>query len=171
MRGGNASAQLFAKLRLGLSPHARGKRRPFWFWPAVMGPIPACAGETIFSACPLPRPGAYPRMRGGNRLSVPAKRIKSGLSPHARGKRRQAIKISHGLGPIPACAGETPMRSGKPQTPRAYPRMRGGNCHHYGRRVTRRGLSPHARGKLSEAPRLMARTGPIPACAGETYPS
>ncbi len=50
---------------------------------------------------------AYPRMRGGNRLTL------------------QTLRLS--IGPIPACAGETNITGKDACGEGAYPRMRGGN--------------------------------------------
>ena len=51
---------------VGLSPHARGRRRKRHRFRAAHGPIPACAGETDLDDGTPPASRAYPRMRGGD---------------------------------------------------------------------------------------------------------
>ncbi len=127
MRGGNFRKIHAAWSRSGLSPHARGKHSASRWNKHHAGPIPACAGETDDFVKRHDFPWAYPRMRGGNGLSVQRCRSRWGLSPHARGKH-VGVRDLHGKqGPIPACAGET-RRVRQPRSLRgAYPRMRGGN--------------------------------------------
>ncbi len=152
----------------GLSPHARGKLSNQTALDALAGPIPACAGETARSARCAALAGAYPRMRGGNFEPVLGVGLDGGLSPHARGKHAlRAVELA-GVGPIPACAGETAQHRWLTIPPGAYPRMRGGNFIVDGESRTLTGLSPHARGKLVFHADQGTKKGPIPACAGET---
>ena len=91
-----------------------------------------------------------------------------GLSPLARGKLA-FVGVGKTLGgPIPAGAGETRSRSGRPRLSRAYPRWRGGNTRTRCASRRRAGLSPLARGKLRSRRRPLRFAGPIPAGAGET---
>ncbi len=68
MRGGNRCYWWRNQLGRGLSPHARGKLPNCKACGIVVGPIPACAGETLARFAPRLAFGAYPRMRGGNFL-------------------------------------------------------------------------------------------------------
>ncbi len=147
MRGGNTELPIYKKGCEGLSPHARGKRGLKARGNREIGPIPACAGETLPVAQQYAAVRAYPRMRGGNLDGIGKQGGGWGLSPHARGKRLMGLIASVILGPIPACAGETPPPAAGEVVERAYPRMRGGNLIQGGGRTSKKGLSPHARGK------------------------
>ena len=171
MRGGNRDTRGMKRLGEGLSPHARGKLVITELDRIMLGPIPACAGETLGVGRVLLGLGAYPRMRGGNRHQRLCVRWHSGLSPHARGKQTVVTNQLVEEGPIPACAGETCGAFGGIRKARAYPRMRGGNSWASTRARYCAGLSPHARGK--QVVHLVGQVdrGPIPACAGETWQS
>ncbi len=86
-------------------------------------------------------------MRGGNLADNGFIHFVAGLSPHARGKQAEFIADGSDEGPIPACAGETPLPLKPGRALPAYPRMRGGNPENQLGRHEGRGLSPHARGK------------------------
>jgi hypothetical protein len=89
-------------------------------------PIPACAGETR-SLAPLGRPiRADPRACGGNLTRNLAISTSTGRSPRVRGK--QVLKHGRplGVGPIPACAGETIMERIGTRSRKADPRVCGG---------------------------------------------
>ena len=137
---------------------------------APFGPIPACAGETKGFMQLFFMVWAYPRMRGGNIICAFVIWFLQGLSPHARGKRFDSVLGGFPQRPIPACAGETMAMVITSVVLAAYPRMRGGNSRSW--RATRlaMGLSPHARGKQAPVFRVRDSNGPIPACAGETFP-
>ncbi len=171
MRGGNARRHQRASSRPGLSPHARGKPHETLGCGPDAGPIPACAGETRSEWGSQPHQRAYPRMRGGNFFSASWRSRSAGLSPHARGKLKTLVTGSCTMGPIPACAGETSDGDACQESPRAYPRMRGGNPANPLLCSTAGGLSPHARGKRGAVMRHKLHDGPIPACAGETLSS
>ncbi len=74
----------------------------------VIGPIPAYAGETESGPGRFAAPGAYPRIRGGNRGFAREPVGGAGLSPHTRGKLFALATEFSAIGPIPAYAGETP---------------------------------------------------------------
>ncbi len=171
MRGGNSRAKLTLLVRVGLSPHARGKHSLRFMMYLFSGPIPACAGETTRCSRRLPMAWAYPRMRGGNVAERHEKRRSWGLSPHARGKPDPEGLARFAFGPIPACAGETASIFARMARAWAYPRMRGGNFPKMICGFVFEGLSPHARGKPEPWGRYGHALRPIPACAGETAKS
>ena len=90
-----------------------------------------------------------------------------GLSPRARGNRLDNITLMAKNGPIPAGAGEPWRRSRGPTARRAYPRGRGGTANKRALGVSRKGLSPRARGNPGAAEGADDQAGPIPAGAGE----
>ena len=139
------------------------------FREALRGPIPAGAGETSARATARRRPRAYPRWRGGNAVVVEYETGIKGLSPLARGKPDLGAVGHVRGGPIPAGAGETARARRRAAGMGAYPRWRGGNGGERLALADQRGLSPLARGKLAQLPRLAGAAGPIPAGAGETH--
>ena len=94
----------------------------------------------------------------------------NGLSPHGRGKRCQNPFCTICLWSIPARAGETCRQSEQRKPFQVYPRTGGGNRWTGGLRRSDRGLSPHGRGKPTEAAPDTPPPGSIPARAGETAP-
>ena len=72
--------------------------------------IPACAGEPRQKGIATNMVKVYPRVCGGTRCAASALLSASGLSPRVRGNRAvlrvRGIGGFHGLGSIPACAGE-----------------------------------------------------------------
>ena len=135
--------------------------------PPVCGGNPACAGTTLMCPAELradPRvcggnpvqmiqemghQQADPRVCGGNADMIRNGYPSEGRSPRVRGKRLDNRIGGTGLGPIPACAGETTIKTIFLHTERADPRVCGGNP-----------------GCWSSRSRWPGR--PIPACAGET---
>ncbi len=107
VRGGNVGGGACQNQGRGLSPRARGKQMLCKFTGLVLGPIPACAGETADRAVTPESMRAYPRVRGGNSASPVNTSAGPGLSPRARGKRKRGDARAEHPGPIPACAGET----------------------------------------------------------------
>ncbi len=152
----------------GSSPHARGTRVACDPSPAILGIIPACAGNTEAPLSRGGRPGDHPRMRGEHSLVRMARVAVRGSSPHARGtppSRRLALGYS---GIIPACAGNTRYLLLAFLPPRDHPRMRGEHEPGPPWPISWLGSSPHARGTLSGASRDDKVRGIIPACAGNT---
>ena len=93
-----------------------------------------------------------------------------GLSPRARGNRDFAGLADPGLGTIPACAGEPLTAQNAANSPRDYPRVRGGTWVRVELRYGNKGLSPRARGNLGLLLGHHLDAGTIPACAGEPFP-
>ena len=151
----------------GLSPLTRGNLVLPRVGRAVLGPIPAHAGEPIEVIFALVMIRAYPRSRGGTDPvnTVPSRVL--GLSPLTRGNQAKAKASAEASGPIPAHAGE-PSRPGISRCRRtAYPRSRGGTGCTLLLPFAGRGLSPLTRGNhfMTDTPKPWR--GPIPAHAGE----
>ena len=91
----------------GLSPRVRGKPAPPPEGGRRIGSIPACAGETAVSRFPYDSRAVYPRVCGGNIMTVHSFSSAQGLSPRVRGKRRIPRRPAAPERSIPACAGET----------------------------------------------------------------
>ena len=116
----------------------------------------------------MPRKRVYPRLCGGNVVINQRQVGLGGLSPLVRGKQGPRTHQTPPTGSIPACAGETPVVGVVYERPGVYPRLCGGNAHGKSGRGPAWGLSPLVRGKLGYLGKTLARTGSIPACAGET---
>ena len=112
----------------GRSPRVRGRRSVHNARGSNVGPIPACAGETVSGHIAPLGTTADPRVCGGD--SKPSIRILSGWgrSPRVRGRRLRRHAIEHPERPIPACAGETGIPAKAFGKPRADPRVCGGDC-------------------------------------------
>ena len=109
----------------GLSPLARGNqnRNLQFFW--HHGPIPARAGQPRAFRIHNRRSRAYPRSRGATRCYSLIDLGTQGLSPLARGNRREKAHCVAGWGPIPARAGQPGRNTRVRPRKRAYPRSRG----------------------------------------------
>ena len=90
-----------------------------------------------------------------------------GLSPLARGNRRDHVDRLAPAGPIPAGAGQPCAPSARPTRTRAYPRWRGATHLHVQSPTGCAGLSPLARGNLRPELAGKGLRGPIPAGAGQ----
>ena len=168
MGGGNALEVNRAPRRKGLSPRGRGKLDSNSQGSAGSGSIPAWAGETRVDRSPPAPRGVYPRVGGGNPVSVCIDRCSGGLSPRGRGKHPKKSKACRIKGSIPAWAGET-LHSVQPRIARkVYPRVGGGNRRIETTNQNLRGLSPRGRGKRGVCCGGGNRRGSIPAWAGET---
>ena len=110
---------------------------------------------------------AYPRERGGTVLLSPVGVCPMGLSPRTRGNPHAPGRGLQLRGPIPANAGEPPMRCCAWAGARAYPRERGGTQVTNWVTVRVPGLSPRTRGNPESGVVGPFRPGPIPANAGE----
>ena len=155
----------------GLSPRVRGNLHPSSFGVAVRGPIPACAGEPRSAPRSGGWPWAYPRVCGGT-LGHQTQLVQAyGLSPRVRGNRLQGRHPIRPPGPIPACAGEPPALRHAAGLGLSYPRVCGGTSQAGSRITCPPGLSPRVRGNRAAASSVGVGFGPIPACAGEPWPS
>ena len=188
-RGGASTHSHVADAPAGLSPRTRGSRARQAGLRPCRGPIPADAGEPAWRKSRRGPSGAYPRGRGGAQIEADAARTAEGLSPRTRGSRLQRQQAGGDHGPIPADAGEPPVRIARAGLGWAYPRGRGGagvtrqfcmrlRAYPRGRGgavmtpLCRRGplgLSPRTRGSLEEGVSEITDKGPIPADAGEPH--
>ena len=107
-------------------------------------------------------------MRGEHDPSRTGECACGGSSPHARGTRRNVKERRDPCGIIPACAGNTLTYCGDHLTDGDHPRMRGEHSCVGGQGEVFTGSSPHARGTRGSFRITRARTGIIPACAGNT---
>ncbi len=81
---------------IGLSPLARGTHHNKFVRVSQDRFIPAGAGNTGYPARYTRSKPVYPRWRGEHKASVFTNSIKSGLSPLARGTRRQRQRFFYG---------------------------------------------------------------------------
>ena len=151
----------------GLSPPARGSRHLERCSHAVIGPIPARAGEPGTPARCSTSSSAYPRPRGGAVVIAQGEVELVGLSPPARGSPRSRAGFPPVVRPIPARAGEPSRPATAHSKDSAYPRPRGGAASGIENRRHQIGLSPPARGSHCHSKAAPARPRPIPARAGE----
>ena len=112
---------------------------------------------------------AHPRSRGEHTRPTPKGWVFSGSSPLARGTLPRQMNHSASIGLIPARAGNTEMFAPDQTDTRAHPRSRGEHGINSIRSGTCQGSSPLARGTHSANPFGPARTGLIPARAGNTW--
>ena len=90
----------------GLSPHLRGSLTHAQHFAVRDGPIPAPAGEPIYSSISHTARWAYPRTCGGAGVIRTTPWAAMGLSPRLRGSRHRRGRSGRREGPIPAPAGE-----------------------------------------------------------------
>ena len=167
MCGGTRQGSSFRLSVLGLSPRVRGNRARAAGDRAMIGSIPACAGEPGRPARSRCDPGVYPRVCGGTSTTGGLRWVILGLSPRVRGNHLQDRLVLGADGSIPACAGEP---SGSPCCTAAawvYPRVCGGTFRAKSIWWQDTGLSPRVRGNRSPNPPGIQPDGSIPACAGE----
>ncbi len=91
---------------LGLSPRVRGSHLALDGVEALLGSIPAGAGEPSSGMTRLRRSRVYPRGCGGARTWPIRARSSGGLSPRVRGSRVRGHAAPGAVGSIPAGAGE-----------------------------------------------------------------
>ncbi len=107
-------------------------------------------------------------MRGGIPEVPPRRATTKGLSPRARGNRRESCCGGNCDRSIPACAGESHPHTQSVPRDEVYPRVRGGIRWRVLRWSRYRGLSPRARGNRDHVRIRLPVGGSIPACAGES---
>ncbi len=167
-RGELFCALAFCWLSRGLSPLARGTLCRCQHCWRVIRFIPAGAGNTVPRIISLSSSTVYPRWRGEHSASLMPIIGLGGLSPLARGTRRQRIVRLPLHRFIPAGAGNTSTLSITTDREPVYPRWRGEHKIHIDKHRVCIGLSPLARGTLyyNRWTRYGARF--IPAGAGNT---
>ncbi|EIH02260.1 hypothetical protein EC50588_3093 [Escherichia coli 5.0588] len=132
--------------------------------------IPAGAGNTLPLSALLARNTVYPRWRGEHRSSHYFPFFFDGLSPLARGTRRQRIVRLPLHRFIPAGAGNTSTLSITTDREPVYPRWRGEHWQNKHRGTRGAGLSPLARGTPGVERQMTEKERFIPAGAGNTSP-
>ncbi len=130
--------------------------------------IPAGAGNTVPRIISLSSSTVYPRWRGEHSASLMPIIGLGGLSPLARGTRRQRIVRLPLHRFIPAGAGNTKFILINTAFVSVYPRWRGEHFTTIGGHATAHGLSPLARGTQIWGAPLMKSKRFIPAGAGNT---
>ena len=166
----------------GLSPLARGTL-PYRLPDIIfLRFIPAGAGNTYKTRTHPPRGAVYPRWRGEHSTATPVANGARGLSPLARGTRRDYSKEDAGDRFIPAGAGNTgsvcgSIAGGAGNTvdgeffiagAPVYPRWRGEHDRLRHLAVADQGLSPLARGTPRQKVNAAKNERFIPAGAGNT---
>ena len=109
----------------GLSPRVRGSPTSEDLAYALIGPIPACAGQPPFGLIRTFAIGAYPRVCGAAYTRATFFRNRKGLSPRVRGSPHRFTLSPATVGPIPACAGQPRLLPRQLRQSRAYPRVCG----------------------------------------------
>ena len=132
--------------------------------------IPAGAGNTLPLSALLARNTVYPRWRGEHRSSHYFPFFFDGLSPLARGTRRQRIVRLPLHRFIPAGAGNTGKTNIGVRVVPVYPRWRGEHSIRRFCSSSDAGLSPLARGTPGVERQMTEKERFIPAGAGNTSP-
>ncbi len=169
-RGELFCALAFCWLSRGLSPLARGTLCRCQHCWRVIRFIPAGAGNTVPRIISLSSSTVYPRWRGEHSASLMPIIGLGGLSPLARGTRRQRIVRLPLHRFIPAGAGNTSTLSITTDREPVYPRWRGEHPNGSALSYPQIGLSPLARGTLTEVMVETQNFRFIPAGAGNTAP-
>ena len=146
-RGENRWGRGFGAREAGSSPLTRGKLR----WPQGQAVkcrlIPAHAGKTLVPTLPGVFPGAHPRSRGENHMTMLRWAMRAGSSPLTRGKRIPGRPQLRANRLIPAHAGKTTQVNVSHFTYPAHPRSRGENVVYCLPASAVAGSSPLTRGK------------------------
>ena len=153
----------------GLSPRVRGNLTGVHTVGRILGSIPARAGEPYRRRPGSPSGRVYPRACGGTVHICQSETFSGGLSPRVRGNLYRAPADRHGLGSIPARAGEPSGNGFWLAGIGVYPRACGGTFTHDIAMWELEGLSPRVRGNLDLHQCRMHLQGSIPARAGEPF--
>ena len=167
--GGTPYGQRILLTHNGLSPRVRGNPARTRGYLIAFGSIPACAGEPAAGIFRWVGDEVYPRVCGGTRSGLAARRSACGLSPRVRGNP-QGVEGTHTPhGSIPACAGEPQPCPFLQVLCEVYPRVCGGTRPSCATEHSAQGLSPRVRGNLDRNLLHIERHRSIPACAGEPH--
>ena len=133
---------------VGSSPRVRGTQCERQFIAAVLGIIPACAGNTIWLIRAPYTDRDHPRVCGEHygRYSLPTASV--GSSPRVRGTPTAVPTSRRRLGIIPACAGNTLALFVACVLERDHPRVCGEHPPLFHLRLAGSGSSPRVRGTL-----------------------
>ena len=185
--GATTRNQIYNLIHEGLSPRVRGNHRATRAIRLGQGPIPARAGQPVDVLRPAPGDGpiparagqphpaanpacmirAYPRACGATKDTSWGITPSWGLSPRVRGNPKLMQLEPDARGPIPARAGQPVLMPFLFVLIWAYPRACGATSLHTHHVIGNEGLSPRVRGNPIGIRILSARTGPIPARAGQ----
>ena len=152
----------------GSSPRVRGTRlrdRPPHPRPGI---IPACAGNTGFYRVHTKDVGDHPRVCGEHPGTMVLTWYLRGSSPRVRGTLAEVEVVHDPLGIIPACAGNTRRGMWSGRRCWDHPRVCGEHEREFAVVRFDTGSSPRVRGTRRGRISHHARTGIIPACAGNT---
>ena len=153
----------------GLSPRVRGNLLAPEVCIAVLGSIPASAGEPILLGQPSRWGKVYPRECGGTYPPGCVAVFLRGLSPRVRGNLGMRYLDLISKGSIPASAGEPVPEAVSLSRQRVYPRECGGTFCALGFSCVGHGLSPRVRGNLIYCNAKESPPRSIPASAGEPH--
>ncbi len=152
----------------GSSPRVRGTPleglKPF----LGAGIIPACAGNTVRGHDLVVHHRDHPRVCGEHTDNTFAWKVAEGSSPRVRGTLGGVPRDNATRGIIPACAGNTCLRSSCRLSSRDHPRVCGEHLPSFLLPSFIAGSSPRVRGTPGGALVDLRMTGIIPACAGNT---
>ena len=151
----------------GLSPRGRGNRHHDRVDVALHGSIPAWAGQPADSPRSASRSTVYPRVGGATDRCDGQRGKRRGLSPRGRGNPLKWRAVSFYDGSIPAWAGQPGEDWWLVNDNAVYPRVGGATLRRQAQRKLARGLSPRGRGNRLCNGSSTARSGPIPAWAGQ----
>ena len=152
----------------GSSPRVRGTLEHNRGWPAGMGIIPACAGNTSLVNQIVLVQWDHPRVCGEHDGVWRRGHTVPGSSPRMRGtlRRRDGVRGVRGI--IPAYAGNTIGWYAPDLRLRDHPRVCGEHCVRQPRDYQGQGSSPRMRGTLENGDLFEVEVGIIPAYAGNT---
>ena len=167
-RGEHSSRVKTKTAPTGSSPLARGTPSSVITGATTGGLIPARAGNTAFRDPSLPNNRAHPRSRGEHVANLLCVMVMAGSSPLARGTLCVVIDLAHGVGLIPARAGNTWQVYRTRKRSRAHPRSRGEHLVQVIGATFAAGSSPLARGTHANFFQPAIKRGLIPARAGNT---
>ena len=135
---------------------------------AVIGIIPACAGNTRHTRPPVARHGDHPRVCGEHSAANFSTPEFEGSSPRVRGTLHTPSFPLARTGIIPACAGNTLSSATGYSSQGDHPRVCGEHHYSVSDQGDAGGSSPRVRGTLDCREAAEPETGIIPACAGNT---
>ena len=167
--GEHVPTQKAMDLGLGSSPHMRGTPGPHGWARALVGIIPAYAGNTspVLRRCFWPRD--HPRICGEHYMRSSSASSVGGSSPHMRGTLIRPLPDLILFGIIPAYAGNTSRTRNVTRSDGDHPRICGEHVGAFVHDVRRGGSSPHMRGTPGPCPPLPYARWIIPAYAGNTF--
>ena len=166
--GNTQQASGLVERRRGSSPRMRGTRPRSAIRTRTCGIIPAYAGNTIFRLPADCLAWDHPRVCGEHVESVLWHHVRLGSSPRMRGTLPQIPCVTHGVGIIPAYAGNT--QSGQSMFAAAWdhPRVCGEHTAIGDAVIDATGSSPRMRGTPCDTGLVKTLSGIIPAYAGNT---